>query len=723
MKKLILVFVFISINCYSQTAIEHNNIGYKKFILKDYPGAIKSYNISIKLNPKYAIVYSNRGLAKAKSGDNLGAIEDFNKALSISPNLVIALGNRGNSKSDLEDYKGAIEDYNKVLKLDNNNSGIYNDRGFAKSILKDYEGALIDYDKAIKLNPKYETAYYNRGVSKYKLGLKVSGCIDFNLADKYGMAIAKKTIEKFCDNNSESNQDNKELFSKDGILLGKKNELVTNCITNFFLETNITIREDSETYNNKKKLCECMITTMTKHLNFDEIGSITDNTLKIEDVVYKKGNEAILKDFKNCSGILLNSLDSNFDISKGGFDDNFLLGCESTMNESYNADSEVINSHLYCECLKNETNKRGLKVSLKDLKDENSVVFNELIVNCVNKPGVIKNKENNTNENDVLGSNNFEYLPIINLNEINKVKISFGSISKYFIIDSGASNITISSSFERELLLEGVIKKENYLDDEDFSTADGSIITCKVILLNNINIGGFLVNNVKIAVVKNDKSDLLLGKSLLNKFKKWSIDNQKSLLYLEKENTVAVSENHIDYYSNGITKYISKDYIGAIKDFDKAIERKSKEIDCYYFRGLAKNNLEDNIGAITDFDVVIKLSPKFYGAYLKRGLAKLALKQYTESIIDFDVVIENDSNKKDAYYCRGVAKVHLKDYKNAIIDCNSAIKLNPKDSYSFYLRGLSKFFMDDKAGGCIDFSKALEFGYDDSDNFIKDKCK
>ena len=723
MKKLILVFVFISINCFSQTAIEYNNIGYKKFILKDYSGAIKNYNTALKLNPKLAIVYSNRGLAKAKSGDNVGALEDYNKALSINPNLVFALSNRGNYKSDLEDYVGAIEDYNKVLKLEKDNSGIYNDRGFAKSMLEDYEGALIDYDKAIKLKQKYATAYYNRGVSKYKLGLKVSGCIDFNLADKYGMPIAKKTIEKFCNANLETDKDNEEVFSKDGTLLGKKNELVKNCITNFSLDENIIIREDSETYVNKKKLCECMITTITKHLNYDEISRIIDNTLKIEKIVYKKGNEAMLDDFKNCSGILLNSLDEDFDISNGGFDDDFLLGCESRMNKSYNNLSEVIDSHLYCECLKNETNKKGLKVSLKDLKDENSVVYNEIIVNCINKTGVIKNKENNTTENDVIGNNNFESIPIVNINEIHKVKISFGDISKYFIIDSGASYTTISSNLERELLLDGIIKKESYLDDEDFKTADGSIITCKVILLNNINIGGFIVNNVKIAVVKNDKSDLLLGKSLLNKFKNWSIDNQKSLLYLEKQNAALHSENHIDYYNNGIAKYISEDFIGAIKDFDKAIGIKSKESDYYYFRGLAKNNLKDNLGAIIDFDIAIELSPKFYGAYFKRGLTRLALKQYKESINDFDVVIESSTNITDAFYCRGTARVFLKDYKNAIIDFSRAIELNPKDAYSYYNRGLSKFFMDDKGGGCLDFSTALKLGYDDSDNFIKDRCK
>jgi tetratricopeptide (TPR) repeat protein len=725
MKKIFLMFVFISINCYCQTAIEYNNIGYKKFISKDYSGAIKNYNLSIKLNPKYATVYSNRGLARAKSGDSLGAIEDFNKALSLSPNLVVALSNRGNYKSDLKDYIGAIEDYDKVIKLEKNNSGIYNDRGFAKSMLKDYEGALIDYDKAIKLNQKYGTAYYNRGVSKYKLGLKESGCIDFDLANKYGMPIAKRTIEEFCNSNLQTNQDNEELFSKDGKLLGKKKDLVKVCINDFFNETKIVLREDSETYNNKKKLCECTLTTISKHLNFEEIISLVNKKLDIQKMAYEKGNENLLEDFKNCSGLLLNSVDADFDISKidGAFGDNFLLGCESKMNESYNADTDVIDSHLYCECLKNETSIRGLKMSLKDLKDENSVVFNEIIVNCLNKPGVLKNKENETNENDVLGNSNIEYLPIVNINELNKVKISFGNISKYFIIDSGASNMTISSNLEKELFLEGVLKKENYLEDEKFNIADGTIITCKMILLNNINIGGFVVNNVKIAVVKNDNSSLLLGKSVLNKFKKWYIDNQNSLLYLEKENTVSDFESTIDYYNNGISKYIAKDYSGSIKDFDIAISIKPKESNYYYYRGLAKKMLKNNLSAIVDFDTAIELSPNSYSFYFNRGLSNLEINKFNESIIDFNVVIQNDTNIKDAYYCRGVARVHLKDYKKAIKDFDSAILLNLKDSYSYYLRGLSKLYLDDKVGACLDFSKALEFGYDDSDNFIKNECK
>ena len=52
-------------------------------------------------------------------------------------------------------------------------------------------------------------------------------------------------------------------------------------------------------------------------------------------------------------------------------------------------------------------------------------------------------------------------------------------------------------------------------------------------MLRNIIVCDFKVINT-IASISGDSAPLLLGKSFLNKFKKWTIDNNTSNLYLEK---------------------------------------------------------------------------------------------------------------------------------------------------------------------------------------------
>lgn len=75
------------------------------------------------------------------------------------------------------------------------------------------------------------------------------------------------------------------------------------------------------------------------------------------------------------------------------------------------------------------------------------------------------------------------------------------------------------------------------------------------------------------------------------------------------------SQTAKDYYIKGCDKIDLKDYIGAIADFNKAIELNHEYINAYYNRGSAKGNLQDFRGAIADFNIAIKLNAKLAVAY------------------------------------------------------------------------------------------------------------
>jgi tetratricopeptide (TPR) repeat protein len=81
----------------------------------------------------------------------------------------------------------------------------------------------------------------------------------------------------------------------------------------------------------------------------------------------------------------------------------------------------------------------------------------------------------------------------------------------------------------------------------------------------------------------------------------------------------------IAYIAKGIAKHKLKDYHGAIKDYNMAIEVYPQSAEAFFFRGFAKYELKDNPGAIQDYTQAIKLNPTYAVAYLHRGITNLAL--------------------------------------------------------------------------------------------------
>ena len=127
---------------------------------------------------------------------------------------------------------------------------------------------------------------------------------------------------------------------------------------------------------------------------------------------------------------------------------------------------------------------------------------------------------------------NCEKIKLTKEGNVYYINVKIGSITRKFILDTGASEVNISEELERELIFEGIITKSDYLQKGNYKTANGSIQECRRVLIKSITVGGYTISNVT-ASISNDNSPILLGKSFLDKFKKWSIDNQKSELDLE----------------------------------------------------------------------------------------------------------------------------------------------------------------------------------------------
>lgn len=181
-----------------------------------------------------------------------------------------------------------------------------------------------------------------------------------------------------------------------------------------------------------------------------------------------------------------------------------------------------------------------IKVSSSD-RETNEKLFNSIryLISLAKNNIKYQNIDNdpfasqNFNSLEVVSENDNENIKLTKDNGIFKINVKFGTIDKAFILDSGASEISISQNLESELIANGYLKKEDYIESGLFKIADGSIITCRRINIKQLKVGSFVLKNVN-ASIGGPSSPLLLGKSFLDKFKKWSIDNNSQTLSLEK---------------------------------------------------------------------------------------------------------------------------------------------------------------------------------------------
>lgn len=94
-----------------QSALQYLSKGNFKKLLRDYKGALASYNQAIDLHPKCAEAYYKRGNLKVLLEDIKGAEEDFNKAIELKSDFAEAFNNRGIIKLRAGDEKGSKLDF------------------------------------------------------------------------------------------------------------------------------------------------------------------------------------------------------------------------------------------------------------------------------------------------------------------------------------------------------------------------------------------------------------------------------------------------------------------------------------------------------------------------------------------------------------------------------------------------------------------------------------
>jgi clan AA aspartic protease (TIGR02281 family) len=115
------------------------------------------------------------------------------------------------------------------------------------------------------------------------------------------------------------------------------------------------------------------------------------------------------------------------------------------------------------------------------------------------------------------------------------------AVTVTFVLDTGASDVSIPDEVARELEQAGKLDRGDFLGTRTYVLADGSKVPSRRVLLREVTVGGQTVSNVT-ASISRSGSPPLLGQSFLSKFASWTLDNERAALVLKpKGDDAAVS--------------------------------------------------------------------------------------------------------------------------------------------------------------------------------------
>jgi hypothetical protein len=107
-----------------------------------------------------------------------------------------------------------------------------------------------------------------------------------------------------------------------------------------------------------------------------------------------------------------------------------------------------------------------------------------------------------------------------------------GRLTLDFVVDSGASDVSIPADVILTLMRTGTIQEADFIGKQSYRLADGSVVPSITFRIRSLKVGDHEIGNV-LGSVAPLSGALLLGQSFLGRFKSWSIDNNRHVLRLD----------------------------------------------------------------------------------------------------------------------------------------------------------------------------------------------
>uniref|UniRef100_UPI00404B1F02 retropepsin-like aspartic protease family protein n=1 Tax=Flavobacterium sp. TaxID=239 RepID=UPI00404B1F02 len=114
-----------------------------------------------------------------------------------------------------------------------------------------------------------------------------------------------------------------------------------------------------------------------------------------------------------------------------------------------------------------------------------------------------------------------------NINGVFHIPCKVNEVPMKFVFDTGASNVSISSTEAKFLIKQGLISKDDFIETVNYQIANGEIIEGTKIFLRKIEIGDFILENIEATIIHQQNAPLLLGQSAISKLGTYTISNNK----------------------------------------------------------------------------------------------------------------------------------------------------------------------------------------------------
>ena len=134
------------------------------------------------------------------------------------------------------------------------------------------------------------------------------------------------------------------------------------------------------------------------------------------------------------------------------------------------------------------------------------------------------------------------------------------------------------------------------------------------------------------------------------------------------------------YNAKGILHSKRKEYITAIKYYEKALAINPEDYIAWTNKGVGLSGLNKHQEADLAFDIAIKYKPDFYDAWFNKGICLIDLKQFEKAIAAFDKVILFDPENILAVVNKGGVLCNLGRYEEAIHILNQGLKIDQSNS-------------------------------------------
>ncbi len=159
-------------------------------------------------------------------------------------------------------------------------------------------------------------------------------------------------------------------------------------------------------------------------------------------------------------------------------------------------------------------------------------------------------------------------------NGIYLVPCKVNEIPMKFILDTGASNVSISSTEALFLIKHGKIKDEDFIGKINYKIANGKILEGTQIILRTIDINGIILKDITATVVHELNAPLLLGQSALSKLGAYSINGNKLIIQNGTKNNYELEMEETYQWINEALSFhnISRDNIKISHDFSRLYE-------------------------------------------------------------------------------------------------------------------------------------------------------